>query len=78
MSLLRLALSRPLTIMVAVATVVILAILGISRMKIDIFPQLDLPRITVIQPYGGMDPAQMEGYIVTYYEQHFFYILPIK
>ena len=74
MSLLRLALSRPLTIMVAVATVVILAILGISRMKIDIFPQLDLPRITVIQPYGGMDPAQMEGYIVTYYEQHFFYI----
>jgi multidrug efflux pump subunit AcrB len=66
--------SRPITIMVAVVAVVMFSALAITRMKIDIFPQIDLPRITVIQPYGGMDPAQMEGYIVTFYEQHFFYI----
>jgi multidrug efflux pump subunit AcrB len=65
---------RPITIIVAVAATVLLALLAISRMKVDIFPTIDLPRVTVIQPYGGMDPSQMEGYMVTYYEQHFFYI----
>src|SRR5579885_350399 len=74
MWLIRLAMTRPVTIMVAVITTVILSLLALTRMKVDIFPQLDLPRITVIQPYGGMDPSQMEGYIVTFYEQHFFYI----
>lgn len=74
MWLVRLAMSRPVTIMVMVAAMVLFSVLAITRMKVDIFPQLDMPRITVIQPYGGMDPAQMEGYIVTFYEQHFFYI----
>jgi len=26
------------------------------------------------QPYGGMDPAQMEGLLTNYYEYHFLYI----
>ena len=30
-------------------------------MDVDIFPALNLPVIYVCQPYGGMDPAQMEG-----------------
>src|SRR5579885_2433700 len=74
MWLIRLAMTRPVTVMVVVAATVLFSLLAMFRMKIDIFPQLDLPRITVIQPYGGMDPAQMEGYLVTFYEQHFFYI----
>src|SRR3984957_1792726 len=74
MWLVRLAMGRPITIMVMVAAVVLCSILAITRMKVDIFPQINMPRVTVIQPYGGMDPAQMEGYIVTFYEQHFFYI----
>ncbi len=74
MWLVRLAMLRPVTIMVMVAATILFSVLAIFRMNVDIFPQLDLPRITVIQPYGGMDPAQMEGYIVTFYEQHFFYI----
>ena len=46
-------------------------------MKIDIFPALNLPVIYVAQPYGGMDPAQMEGLITNYYEYHFLYITGI-
>lgn len=30
--------------------------------------------IYVCQPYGGMDPAQMEGFLTNYYEYHFLYI----
>src|SRR5262245_49958601 len=43
-------------------------------MDVDIFPPLNLPIIYVAQPYGGMDPAQMEGYLTNYYEYHFLYI----
>jgi multidrug efflux pump subunit AcrB len=47
-------------------------------MGVDIFPALNLPTIYVCQPYGGMDPAQMEGYLTNYYEYHFLYISGIK
>src|SRR5437773_10984939 len=43
-------------------------------MDVDIFPALNLPIIYVAQPYGGMDPAQMEGLITNYYEYHFLYV----
>jgi multidrug efflux pump subunit AcrB len=43
-------------------------------MPVDIFPALNLPVIYVCQPYGGMDPAQMEGLLTNYYEYHFLYI----
>jgi multidrug efflux pump subunit AcrB len=68
------ALRHPYTVMVAVAAVVLGSVLAISRMKIDIFPSLNLPVIYVAQPYGGLDPAQMEGLITNYYEYHFLYI----
>jgi multidrug efflux pump subunit AcrB len=43
-------------------------------MDVDIFPALNLPVIYVCQPFGGMDPGQMEGYLTNYYEYHFLYI----
>ncbi len=74
----RLALRRPLTILVAVISVGLLSILAFLRMPVDIFPNLNLPVIYVAQPYGGMSPAQMEGYLVYYYEYHFLYITGIE
>jgi RND family efflux transporter MFP subunit len=74
MWLIRFAMGRPITLMVAVVAIVLGSFLAISRMKVDIFPDLNLPVIYVIQPYGGMDAAQMEGFMISEYEQHFFYI----
>jgi multidrug efflux pump subunit AcrB len=68
------ALRRPITMMVAMAALVAGGGLALSRMKVDIFPALNLPVVYVAQPYGGMDPAQMEGLIANYYEYHFLYI----
>src|SRR5499433_1899091 len=78
MWLIRTALRRPITIMVLVVGIALCAILAISRMAIDIFPKLNLPVIYVAQPYGGMSPAQMEGYLTYYYEYHFLYITGIE
>ena len=68
------AMRRPLTVMVLVVSVALSSALAVSRMSIDIFPSLNLPVIYVAQPYGGMDPAQMEGLLTNYYEYHFLYI----
>src|SRR5256886_6837997 len=72
------ALRRPITVLIAVIGVALGAILAFIRMPVDIFPNLNLPVIYVAQPYGGMDPAQMEGYLVSYYEYHFLYITGIE
>ena len=77
-SLVRGALRRPITVMVAVAALIFLAAISLSRMKRDILPDLGLPAIYVAQPYGGMSPAQMEGFLTYYYEYHFFYINGIE
>src|ERR1035441_1920694 len=71
------ALRRPFTVMVLVVAVALGSVLAVTRMSIDIFPSLNLPVIYVAQPYGGMDPAQMEGYLANYYEYHFLYITGI-
>jgi multidrug efflux pump subunit AcrB len=68
------ALRRPVTIMVAMVALVAGGVLAVTRMKVDIFPALNLPVVYVAQPFGGMDPAQMEGLIANYYEYHFLYI----
>src|SRR5215813_6618139 len=78
MWLIRAALRRPITVLVAVIAVALTAVFAVSRMRIDIFPDLDLPVIYVAQPYGGMSPAQMEGYITYYYEYHFLYVNGIE
>ena len=72
------ALSRPITVVVTLISIALLAILAIRRMPVDIFPNVGEPAIYVAQPYGGMDPAQMEGYLTYYYEYHFLYITGIS
>ncbi len=71
------ALSRPLTVVVALAAIALCALLAVQRMPVDIFPQVGDPAIYVAQPFSGMDPAQMEGYLTYYYEYHFLYITGI-
>jgi multidrug efflux pump subunit AcrB len=78
MNLVQAALRRPVTVIVGVVAVLLGAALALQRMPRDIFPTLGIPTIYVAQPYGGMDPAQMEGYLTYYYEYHFLYITGIE
>src|SRR3954462_7101460 len=78
MNLVAAALRRPLTILVLIVAIVLGAGVAGRKMARDIFPTLGIPTIYVAQPYGGMDPAQMEGYLTYYYEYHFLYITGIE
>src|SRR6201993_2073108 len=78
MNLVSFALRRPISLVIAVVAVALAGLLALDRMPRDIFPDLGVPVLYVAQPYGGMDPAQMEGFIVNYYEYHFLYITGIE
>jgi multidrug efflux pump subunit AcrB len=78
MSLPRFALRHPWTILVAVVAILLGAWQAKEKMARDVFPPLGIPTIYVAQPYGGMDAAQMEGYLTYYYEYHFLYIAGIE
>src|ERR1700736_4397191 len=72
------SLRRPLTVLVVVLAIALTSILGLQRMSKDVLPNLNVPTIYVAQAYGGMDPAQMEGYLAFYFEYHFLYITGIE
>src|SRR5215211_6018179 len=78
MNLVSFALRHPVTLVVLVVAAVLGGLLAAARMPRDIFPDLGVPTLYVAQPYGGMDPAQMEGFLVNYYEYHFLYVNGIE
>jgi multidrug efflux pump subunit AcrB len=80
MSLVSAAMRRPITVLVAIVAVALGAwqALRPGGLRVDILPELGTPILYVAQPYGGMDPAQMEGYLTYYYEYHFLYITGIE
>ena len=78
MSLPRFALRHPWTVIVIVVAILLGSWQAKEKMARDVFPTLGIPTIYVAQPYGGMDPLQMEGYLTYYYEYHFLYIAGIE
>src|SRR5436305_921958 len=74
MGIVRGALRRPFTVLVAVFALVLSAFLALRGAPIDIFPNLGVPVLYVVQPFAGLSPSQMEGQVVTYYEYHFLYV----
>lgn len=76
--LIRGALRKPISVMVGIFGIVFFSFLSIRSIPVDIFPDLDLPTIYVVQPYGGMAPDQMDGFITTRYQDHFLYVSGIR
>ena len=72
------ALTRPITVVVALVALAVGAVIAARRMPVDIFPVVGDPAVYVAQPYGGMDPQQMDGFLTYYYEYHFLYISGIE
>lgn len=78
MWIIRNALRRPWTALVLAIAIALTSILAFQKMRVDIFPNLNLPVIYVAQPYGGLSPKQMEGFVTYYYEYHFLYVNGIE
>jgi multidrug efflux pump subunit AcrB len=68
------AMRHPITTMMMVVALISGGILGLMRMRVDIFPSLNVPKIYVFLDYVGMSPDQMEGFIVNELELYFQYV----
>ena len=77
-NIIRSALRKPISVVVAVMGLLFFSVMSLFTIPVDIFPNLDLPTIYVVQPYGGMAPDQMDGFIATRYQDHFLYVSGIR
>jgi multidrug efflux pump subunit AcrB len=68
------AMRRPVAILMLVVALIAAGVLAYSRMRVDIFPSLNTPKIYVFLDYVGMSPDQMEGFIVNQLELYFQYV----
>src|SRR5216684_3321991 len=65
----RIALSRPYTFIVAALLILLIGTLAALRMPVDIFPSINMPIIGVAWQYQGLPPDQMVGRIITPFER---------
>jgi multidrug efflux pump subunit AcrB len=65
----RLALKRPYTFVVASLLISILGIFSIESMPTDIFPSIDIPIVTIVWSFNGLSAEQMANRIVTQNER---------
>ena len=65
----QLALRRPYTFIVGAMLVVIFGVLAILRTPTDVFPEIDIPVVSIIWQYNGLPPEEMERRMSTSYER---------
>ena len=65
----RLALRRPYTFVVASILVLILGVLSIVRTPVDIFPNIDIPVVNIVWQYTGLSPEEMSNRIIFNFER---------
>lgn len=65
----KLALSKPYTFVVMAILIVLFGVTAARKTPTDIFPNVDIPVISVVFSYNGLPPDAMSGRIVSYYER---------
>jgi multidrug efflux pump subunit AcrB len=73
-----LAMRAPITTLMLIVALISGGFLAYSRMRVDIFPSMNVPKIYVFLDYVGMSPDQMEGFIVNQLELYFQYVDGIR
>src|SRR5437016_14050763 len=65
----RIALNRPYTFVVLALLILGIGPLTIARTPTDVFPNIDIPVVTVIWNYGGLSAQEMADRLVSTYER---------
>ncbi|MBU0942354.1 MAG: efflux RND transporter permease subunit [Bacteroidetes bacterium] len=78
MNLIRFALRRPISVIVAVAAIVFLSFTAIKKINVDIFPKVELPAMYIAMPYGGLSPAYMDGFMANEFQKVLLFVGGVK
>jgi multidrug efflux pump subunit AcrB len=65
----RFALRRPYTFIVMALLIMVFGVASALRTPTDIFPNINIPVVSVVFNYTGLPPDDMSGRIVTFYER---------
>ncbi len=65
----RIALQRPYTFVVMAMLILIFGAMAVVKTPVDVFPNIDIPVVSVVWTYNGMPPDDMSGRIIYYYER---------
>jgi multidrug efflux pump subunit AcrB len=69
MSFVAFMLKRPYTVLSGLILIALLGIGAVSRMPIDIFPEIDVPVVAVVWTYNGMPAQDIQNRILTLHER---------
>jgi multidrug efflux pump subunit AcrB len=69
MSVVTYALKHPYTIVAALILICLLGLGAVSRMPVDIFPEINIPVVSVVWTYSGMDAQDIQNRILTLHER---------
>ncbi|MCB1137665.1 MAG: efflux RND transporter permease subunit [Leptospiraceae bacterium] len=65
----RLFVSRPIASLMLVSALLLLGLLGMFRLRITLFPELQVPEIYILTRFSGMAPSQVEQMVTIPLEQ---------
>lgn len=77
-SLIRSALTRPITVVVGILAILFFSVVAIRSIAVDIFPAIDTPAIYVAEPYGGLSPDQLDGFIANQFQNNFLFVSGVR
>jgi multidrug efflux pump subunit AcrB len=66
----QIALRRPYTFVVFAFLIAIFGTLAGLRTPTDIFPNINIPVVSVVWQYNGLLPNDMSGRVIYYYERY--------
>ncbi len=78
MNLIRLALRKPIAVMVLVMVIGVFSFNTIKNIKVDIFPEVELPAMYISMPYGGLSPAYMDGFMANEFQKVLLFVAGVK
>jgi len=78
MNIIRFALRKPMAIMVILMAIGIFAYSTLQKIKVDIFPEVELPAMYVAMPYGGLSPSYMDGFMANEFQKVLLFVNGVK
>lgn len=77
-NLIRFALRKPISIMVAVLAIVFFSVIAVQKINVDIFPEVESPAIYIAMPYGGLSPEYMDGFMANEFQKVLLFVSGVK
>lgn len=78
MNIIRFALRKPISVMIAVLAIVFFSYSTIKKINVDIFPRVELPAMYIAMPYGGLSPSYMDGFMANEFQKVLLFVNGVK